>query len=41
MKLTFRALILGICLTIDACAQGPGDARTASTTSAARLDTRP
>ena len=42
MKLTFRALIFGICLTIGACAQTPdGDARTASTTGAARLDKMP
>lgn len=45
MKLTFRAMILSICLTICAFAQVPaGDARTGtteSTTAAARLDKMP
>ena len=45
MKLTFRAMILSICLTICAFAQVPaGDARTGtteSTTDAARLDKMP
>ena len=37
MKLKFRSLILGICLTVGACAQTPaGDARVGDVRSARR-----
>lgn len=42
MKTTFHIAVLVICMALGACAQTPdGNARTASTTGAARLDKMP